>query len=301
MTRFRKVTPQMATPPDPPPALRPLREALAESRISASKSFGQHFLLDLNITRKIVRTSPAIAGRDVLEIGAGPGGLTRAILEAAPRKLVAVEKDRRFGELLNELKLAYPGRFDIHEGDAMESKEDDLFDGRREIVVIANLPYNISTALLIKWVLCDRWPPWYSDLVLMFQKEVADRILSPPGRKSYGRLSVMTQFRMTARKLFDVPASAFVPPPKVNSTILHLMPRPEADSPVTAQTLETILRHAFGQRRKMLKTSLRPLGGDVLNLLEHVGIAPTARAEEVDVETYANLAAFAADQRRQGS
>jgi len=266
--------------------LPPLREVIRRHGLSAKKSLGQNFLLDLNLTRRIARAAGPLAGVPVIEIGPGPGGLTRALLEQEAH-VIAVERDERALAALGELAARYPGQLDIEAGDAI------TFDPRPHLGstparVVANLPFNIATALLVGWLTTEPWPPWYDRLVLMFQREVAERITAPPGSKSYGRLSVLAGWRSTARMLFDIAASAFVPPPKVTSTLVELVPRAE---PLHCDTrlLERVTSAAFGQRRKMLRQSLKSLGGDPLALLASAGIEPTARAEEIPVEGFVAL------------
>ncbi len=280
----------MAESSDSRPArLRPLRDVIREDGLSASKVFGQNYLLDLNITRKIVRVASNIKGRPVLEIGPGPGGLSRAILEAEPDHLWVIEKDARFSGALNELENAYPGQLSIAFADALDVAETNLIGDTRDVIVMANLPYNISTQLLLKWVLQAQWPPWWSELILMFQKEVAERLLSPHGKKSYGRLSVMTQWRTQVTKAFDVPPSAFVPPPKVTSTVVKLVPNPDSKSQELSAALEFVVRHAFGQRRKMIKSSLGAAVTGLPQILEELGLSASARPEQFTVEDYVRI------------
>jgi 16S rRNA (adenine1518-N6/adenine1519-N6)-dimethyltransferase len=268
--------------------LPPLREVIRRHGLRAKKSLGQNFLLDLNLTRRIARAAGPLAGVTVVEIGPGPGGLTRALLaEGAPR-VVAIERDTRAIAALEEIAARHPGRLAIVAGDALTVDARVHLGGARARVV-ANLPYNIATALLVNWLTCEPWPPWYDRLVLMFQREVAERIVAAPGSKSYGRLSVLAQWRSEARILFDVAGSAFVPPPKVTSSLVALMPR-EKPLACDRRALERVTEAAFGQRRKMLRQSLRTLGGDALALLAAAGIAPTARAENIPVEGFVALA-----------
>jgi len=270
--------------------LPPLREVIARHDLGAKKALGQHFLLDLNITRKIARAAEVAPGDLVLEIGPGPGGLTRALLEAGAR-VVAVERDRRCVAALEELAAAWPGRLAVEEGDALAIDERALLGGSAKI--IANLPYNISTELLIKWLrLNAAGPPIWSRMTLMFQKEVADRILAAPGSKTYGRLSVIAQAASIPGRAFDLPARAFTPPPKVESSVVLFSPAPSPLASVAA--LERVTAAAFGQRRKMLRSSLKPVFGESLGTaLEKAGVAETARAEEVPVAKFVELAAAA--------
>jgi 16S rRNA (adenine1518-N6/adenine1519-N6)-dimethyltransferase len=272
--------------------LPPLREVIHRHGLRAKKSLGQNFLLDLNLTARIARAAGPLDGVEVVEIGPGPGGLTRALLAGGARRVIAVERDDRAIAALAEIAARYPRRLEIIAGDALE------FDPRRYLAhasarVVANLPYNIATALLVSWLTLEPWPPWYDRLVLMFQREVAERIVARPGSRSYGRLSVLAGWRAEARILFDVAGSAFVPPPKVTSSLVSLVPR---TTPLVCETraLERVTGSAFGQRRKMLRQSLKSLGTDPLALLERAGIDPTARAEEVPVAGFVALARAAA-------
>ncbi|BBK36609.1 ribosomal RNA small subunit methyltransferase A [Allostella sp. ATCC 35155] len=268
--------------PDPA-ALPPLREVIARHGLGARKALGQHFLLDLNLTRRIARAAGAIGEGSVIEIGPGPGGLTRALLECGAGRLVAVERDERCAAALAEVAAAYPGRLELVMGDALRIDPATLAPAPRRIV--ANLPYNIATALLLRWL--ER-PGDYAGMTLMFQKEVADRLLAQPGDPDYGRLSVLVQWLCRVRRLFDVPASAFVPPPKVTSSVVEIIPREAPLAAADRRSLERITQAAFGQRRKMLRASLRPLGGEALLLA--CGIDPTRRAEELTIEDFARLA-----------
>ncbi|MEQ7155341.1 16S rRNA (adenine(1518)-N(6)/adenine(1519)-N(6))-dimethyltransferase RsmA [Brevundimonas aurifodinae] len=260
-----------------------LRESLEAHGLLARKSFGQHFLLDLNVTRKIVRLAGPFEGRAVIEVGPGPGGLTRALLESDLGRLVLVEKDPRFLPLLSELDDG-DGRLAIVEGDALKVREADLVEGPAHLV--SNLPYNVGTPLLIKW-LTGPWTPL--SLTLMFQKEVADRIVAAPGDEAYGRLAVISQATASARIVMHLPAAAFTPPPKVASAVVHLIPRPDRPPPELQKRLERVTAAAFGQRRKMLRSSLKPLGGGAL--CEAAGIDPDARAETIDIGGFLRLAA----------
>ncbi|MGF1607867.1 MAG: 16S rRNA (adenine(1518)-N(6)/adenine(1519)-N(6))-dimethyltransferase RsmA [Kiloniellales bacterium] len=275
------------------PSLPPLRETIARHGLSARKALGQHFLLDLNLTGRIARAAQGTGGPlqegTVIEVGSGPGGLTRALLAAGAHRLVAIEKDQRCLAALAELAAAYPDSLQVVEGDALEIDAATLGPAPRKIV--ANLPYNVATPLLIGWLAAlRRDPAAFASLTLMFQKEVALRLIAAPGGKDYGRLSVMTQWLTAVRLLFDVPARAFTPPPKVTSSVVQLVPRPaEPDMPAFA-TMERVVGAAFGQRRKMLRQSLKALGGDPLPLLANVGIDETARAEQLTVAQFCALA-----------
>jgi 16S rRNA (adenine1518-N6/adenine1519-N6)-dimethyltransferase len=268
--------------------LPPLREVIRRHELRARKSLGQNFLLDLNLTGRIARAAGPLEGVDVVEVGPGPGGLTRALLSQGVRRVIAIERDDRAIGALGEIAARYPGRLEIVAGDAIGFDPRGLL-GQAPARVVANLPYNIATALLVDWLTSEPWPPWYDRLVLMFQREVAERIVASPGSKSYGRLSVLASWRSEARILFDIAPSAFVPPPKVTSSLVSLVPRP---SPLACErrALERVTEAAFGQRRKMLRQSLKSLGRDPLALLAQAGIEPTARAEEIPVAGFVALA-----------
>jgi 16S rRNA (adenine1518-N6/adenine1519-N6)-dimethyltransferase len=267
--------------------LPPLREVIARHGIAARKRLGQNFILDLNLTGRIARAAGALDGGTTIEIGPGPGGLTRALLAEGARRVVAIERDPRCLAALSELAALHPGRIELIDGDALALDPVALTEPPRRIV--ANLPYNIATALLVSWLSIEPWPPWYDSAVLMFQREVAERIVAAPGSKTYGRLSVLVQWRCEARIMFDVNPSAFVPPPKVTSSIVRLVPRP-APLPCDRTLLEKVTQAAFGQRRKMLRQSLRSLGADTAALLETASLEPTARAEEIPVSGFVALA-----------
>ena len=274
---------------EPGPALPPLREVIARHGLAARKSLGQNFLLDLNLTARIARAAGPLADCTVLEVGPGPGGLTRALLAAGARQVVAIERDDRCVAALADLAAAYPGRLTIVAADALTVDEDRLIAGPAKVV--ANLPYNIATALLLKWL---RNPRRFESYTLMFQKEVAERLAAAPGRKAYGRLSVLTQWLCEVRLLFDVNPRAFTPPPKVTSTVVGLTPRPTPLAPADMAALEAVTAAAFGQRRKMLRAALRGFTADPERLLAAAGIAPTRRAEELTVAEFCALArAFA--------
>ncbi len=273
--------------------LPPLREVIARHGIAAKKSLGQNFLLDLNLTGRIARAAGDLRDLVVVEVGPGPGGLTRALLAEGAKRVVAIERDERCLAALEEIAARYPGRLTIVAGDALEVDYATLVDG--PAAVVANLPYNIATPLLVGWLQTEPWPPWYGSLTLMFQREVAERIVAPPGSKTYGRLGVLAGWRTEAEIAFDVPARAFTPPPKVTSSVVRLVPRPSPLA-VDPSVLETVVAAAFGQRRKMLRQSLRTLGIDPLPLLAAAGIAETRRAEEIDVAGFVALARAAAPQ-----
>jgi len=278
-----------------PDGLPPLREVIRRHGLIAKKSLGQNFLLDLNLAARIARAAGALAGITVVEIGSGPGGLTRALLALDADRVIAVERDERAIAALHEIAERYPGRLDVVPADALTFDPRSRLD-HRPARIVANLPYNIATALLVSWVCVEPWPPWYDAAVLMFQREVAERIVAAPGSKSYGRLSVLVQWRCEARILFDVNPTAFVPPPKVKSSVVRIVPR-AAPAPCDRALLEAVTQAAFGQRRKMLRQSLRSLGADVAGLLAAAGLDPTARAEDIPVEGFVLLARALAFQR----
>jgi len=299
--------------------LPPLRDVIARHGLAAKKSLGQNFLLDLNLTRRIARAAGASEGGTFYEVGPGPGGLTRSLLAEGADKVIAVERDARCLPALEEIARAWRGKLVIISADAMAMDEAALLpQGAR---IAANLPYNVGTALLIKWLTQgastsktepgdkessvtgevlrpgvrpnEEWPPFWQSATLMFQKEVAQRITAQPGTEHYGRLSVLTQWRARPRILFDVNRSAFVPPPTVTSAILRLEPRQEPLAPARLEALEAVTAAAFGQRRKMLRQSLKPLGGE--QLAERAGIDPTARPEDLTIEQFAALARASVD------
>jgi 16S rRNA (adenine1518-N6/adenine1519-N6)-dimethyltransferase len=268
--------------------LPPLRDVIRRYDLSARKSLGQNFLLDLNLTGRIARAAGPLEGVTVVEVGPGPGGLTRALLAQGVRRVIAVERDERAVAALAEIAAHFPGRLTVIAGDALE------FDAASHVDtpparLVANLPYNIATALLVSWLTVEPWPPWYDRLVLMFQREVAERIVATPGSKTYGRLSVLAGWRAEAKILFDIAPSAFVPPPKVTSSLVQLVPRAHP-LPCDRAALERVTAAAFGRRRKMLRASLKSLGRDPLPLLEKAGLDPTARAEDIAVEGFVALA-----------
>jgi 16S rRNA (adenine1518-N6/adenine1519-N6)-dimethyltransferase len=276
--------------------LPPLRDVIRRHELSAKKSLGQNFLLDLNLTTRIARAAEPLEGATVLEVGPGPGGLTRALLALGVKRVIAIERDQRAIAALEEISAHYPGRLEIVAGDALE------FDARAQLAgerakVVANLPYNIATALLVTWLTAEPWPPWYDALVLMFQREVAMRIVAKVGDKAYGRLAVLAGWRTQAKIVFDVAPSAFVPQPLVTSSVVRLIPRSDPLA-CDSQTLQRVTEAAFGQRRKMLRQSLKTLGVDASALLAAAGIEPTARAEEIAVEGFVALARVFADQAK---
>ena len=266
--------------------LPPLRDVIAKYDLAAKKSLGQNFLLDLNLTRRIARAAGACEGGIFLEVGAGPGGLTRALLQEGADKVIAVERDARCLPALADIAVAYPGRLDVLNEDALALREEDILPPG--VRVAANLPYNVGTALLIKWLSGPGWPPFWASLTLMFQREVAERIVARPASEPYGRLSVLAAWRANAKILFDVNRNAFVPPPSVTSSVVRLEPLAEPAAPADLRKLEAVTAAAFGQRRKMLRQSLKPLGGEAL--LEKARIDPTARPEQLGVADFAALA-----------
>uniref|UniRef100_UPI003B51E483 16S rRNA (adenine(1518)-N(6)/adenine(1519)-N(6))- dimethyltransferase RsmA n=1 Tax=Roseovarius indicus TaxID=540747 RepID=UPI003B51E483 len=268
--------------------LPPLREVIATHGLSARKSLGQNFLLDLNLTAKIARAAGDLAGSDVLEIGPGPGGLTRGLLAEGARKVLAVEKDSRCIPALEEIAAACPGRLQIIEGDALEV--DPLAHLTPPIRIAANLPYNVGTELLVRWLTPKDWPPFWESLTLMFQREVAERIVAQPGGKAYGRLAVLAQWRCDARIVMSLPPGAFSPPPKVSSAVVHLTALPAPRYPANPKILQDVVARAFNQRRKMLRAALKGLGPDIEDRLVAAGIKPTDRAEVVSLEQFCALA-----------
>jgi 16S rRNA (adenine1518-N6/adenine1519-N6)-dimethyltransferase len=267
--------------------LPPLREVIARHGLAAKKSLGQNFLLDLNLTAKIARQAGDLTGSDILEVGPGPGGLTRGLLAEGARRVVAVEKDARCLPALAEIAAAYPGRLDIANADALDFDPAGL---TAPVKVVANLPYNVGTELLVRWLTPPAWPPFWTSLTLMFQREVAERITARPGTRAYGRLALLAQWRSEARIVLDLPPEAFTPPPKVRSAVVHLTALPAPRFPADAATLSRVVAMAFNQRRKMLRAALRGLAPDIEALLADAGIPPTARAEEIGLEAFCRLA-----------
>ncbi|MBA3449431.1 MAG: 16S rRNA (adenine(1518)-N(6)/adenine(1519)-N(6))-dimethyltransferase RsmA [Pseudaminobacter sp.] len=266
--------------------LPPLREIIDRHELQAKKSLGQNFLLDLNLTSRIARVAGDLSQSTVIEVGPGPGGLTRALLMNGAARVVAIERDQRCLAALSEIADHYPGRLEIIAGDALKT-DFAAIAGGAPVKIVANLPYNIGTELLVRWLTVDVWPPFYTSLTLMFQREVAERIVARPGNDAYGRLGVLAGWRTEAKIAFDVPPQAFTPPPKVTSSVIHLTPR---QTPLAAdvRTLGRVTEAAFGQRRKMLRQSLKGIEG--ARLLEATGIDGTRRAETLSVEEFAGLA-----------
>lgn len=272
-----------------PDGLPPLREVIRALGLSAKKSLGQNFLLDFNLTRRIARAAGPLDGVTVIEVGPGPGGLTRALLLEGASRVVAIEKDRRPLPALEAIAAHYPGKLDIVPADAREVDYRTL-PLSPPVRIVANLPYSVATPLLVSWLKTEPWPPWFDRLVLMFQREVADRIVASPKSKDYGRLAVLAQWRTSARILFTLPAQAFTPKPKVDSALVELVPKLAPEPSCDAASLEKVTAAAFGQRRKMLRSSLRQIAADSDALLQQLGIPPTARAEELDVAEFCRIA-----------
>ncbi|MCR9086720.1 MAG: 16S rRNA (adenine(1518)-N(6)/adenine(1519)-N(6))-dimethyltransferase RsmA [Rhodobacteraceae bacterium] len=269
-------------------SLPPLREVIRAHGLSARKSLGQNFLLDLNLTAKIARQAGDLTGCDVLEIGPGPGGLTRGLLAEGARRVVAVERDPRCLPALNEIADAYPGRLAVVEGDALEI--DTAAHLKPPVRIVANLPYNVGTELLVRWLTPERWPPVWQSLTLMFQREVAERIVAAPGSKAYGRLAILAQWRAEARIVMELPPQAFTPPPKVSSAVVHITALEAPRYPADPAILSRVVAQAFGQRRKMLRASLKALAPDIEVRLERLGIDPTDRAERLGLAQFCALA-----------
>ena len=268
--------------------LPPLREVIATHGLAAKKSLGQNFLLDLNLTAKIARQAGDLEGCDVLEVGPGPGGLTRGLLAEGARKVLAIEKDARCLPALTEIGAQYPGRLQVIEGDALEI--DPLAHLTPPIRVASNLPYNVGTELLVRWLTPPEWPPFWESLTLMFQREVAERIVAQPGSKAYGRLALLVSWRAEARIALSLPPEAFTPPPKVSSAVVHVTALPEPRYPADPKVLERVVAKAFNQRRKMLRAALKGLAPDIEDRLLASGIKPTDRAETVTLEQFCTLA-----------
>jgi 16S rRNA (adenine1518-N6/adenine1519-N6)-dimethyltransferase len=268
--------------------LPPLRDVIAAHGLSARKALGQNFILDLNLTAKIARAAGDLSTADVLEVGPGPGGLTRGLLAEGARRVVAVEKDARCLPALQQIAEAYPGRLEVIHGDALTLDWDRHL--KPPVKVVANLPYNVGTELLVRWLTPRDWPPLWSSLTLMFQREVAERIVAEAGSKAYGRLAILAQWRAEARIAMTLPPEAFTPPPKVRSAVVQIEALPEPRYPADAAILSRVVAAAFNQRRKMLRAALKGLAPDIECRLRAAGIAPTARAEEVPLEAFCALA-----------
>lgn len=266
--------------------LPPLRDVIERHGLQAKKTLGQNFLLDLNLTGKVARAAGDLTGVTVIEVGPGPGGLTRALLMHGAKRVIAIERDERCLAALAEISDHYPGRLEVVSGDALKTDFAALANGE-PTKIVANLPYNIGTELLVRWLTVETWPPFYQSLTLMFQREVAERIVARPASSAFGRLGVLAGWRTDARIAFDVPPQAFTPAPKVTSSVVHLEPR-MVPLPADVKVLGRVTEAAFGQRRKMLRQSLKSMGGE--KLLETVGIDPTRRAETLSVEEFVALA-----------
>jgi len=268
--------------------LPPLRDVIATHGLSARKSLGQNFLLDLNLTARIARAAGDLTGFDVLEVGPGPGGLTRGLLAEGARRVVAIEKDARCVPALAEIATAYPGRLEVLYADAMEL--DWAAHMTPPFKIVANLPYNVGTELLVRWLTPTDWPPLWDSLTLMFQREVADRIVAGPGSKTYGRLAVLAQWRSTAKIVLTLPPEAFSPPPKIHSAVVHLEALPEPRFPADPRILSRVVAAGFNQRRKMLRAALKGIAPDIEDRIIAAGLKPTDRAEQVPVEGFCALA-----------
>jgi len=271
-----------------PDGLPPLREVIAKTNLSARKSLGQNFILDLNLTRRIARSTGPLEGRQIIEVGPGPGGLTRALLMEGASRVVVIERDKRCLPALEEISAYYPERLEIIEGDALKLNYTAFANASSGI--IANLPYGIATELLIGWLKTEPWPPWFDSLALMFQKEVAERIVALPGSRSYGRLSILSQWRTSARIAFSLPARAFTPPPKIDSALVVFTPRQTTEDAGSLEALEKVTAAAFGQRRKMLRSSLKGVLADTDAVLARINIDPTLRAEQLTIAQFCTLA-----------
>ncbi|PIE14751.1 MAG: 16S rRNA (adenine(1518)-N(6)/adenine(1519)-N(6))-dimethyltransferase [Rhodobacterales bacterium] len=268
--------------------LPPLRDVIARYELQPKKALGQNFLLDLNLTSKIARQAGDLSGHDVLEIGPGPGGLTRGLLAEGARRVLAVEKDTRCLPALAEIADAYPGRLQVINADALDLEVSKHLTP--PIRIVANLPYNVGTELLVRWLTPQNWPPYWDSLTLMFQKEVAERIVAQPGSKAYGRLAILAQWRCEARMVLRLPPAAFTPPPKVHSAVVHLKCLPAPRFAADAQILSRVVAAAFNQRRKMLRSSLKGVAVDIESHLQAAGIKPTERAERISLQQFCALA-----------
>lgn len=278
----------MSAPPD---GLPPLGDVVRTLQLSARKTLGQHFILDLNLTRRIARSAGPLAGKTVVEIGPGPGGLTRALLLEGAERVIAVERDERCWPALEAVAARYPGQLDLHLGDALHVDWRKLMAGiKGRSVIVANLPYNVATLLLVGWLEGEPWPPWYSHMVLMFQKEVAERVVATPSTKAYGRLAVLAQWRTRPRLLFSLKPEAFTPPPAVASAVVEFRPIEQPQPECSVRSLAKLTGAAFGQRRKMLRQSLRPLVAEPEALLGAAGLVATLRGEALSVSDFARLA-----------
>ena len=268
--------------------LPPLREVITAHQLTARKSLGQNFLLDLNLTAKIARQAGDLSAYDILEIGPGPGGLTRGLLSEGARKILAIEKDNRCLPALEEIEKAFPGRLQVINEDALRLDPTQYLTA--PIRIISNLPYNVGTELLIRWLTPPNWPPFWKSLTLMFQKEVAQRIVAQPGSKAYGRLAILAQWRSEVKIVLNLPPDAFTPPPKVSSAVIHLEALPAPRYEANQKFLESLVAAAFNQRRKMLRSALKGLSPEIEDHLKAAGLSPTERAEQVSLEGFCALA-----------
>ena len=272
-----------------PDGLPPLRDIIRASGLTARKSLGQNFLLDFNLTRRIARAAGPLEGATIVEVGPGPGGLTRALLLEGASRVIAIEKDERCLPALDEIAQVYPGRLKIISTDAREVDYGAL-NLRRPARIVANLPYSVATPLLVGWLKSEPWPPWFDRLVLMFQREVALRIVAKPGSRNYGRLAVLSQCRTSPRILLTLPAAAFTPRPKVDSSVVELLPKEALQPSCDVAALERVTAAAFGQRRKMLRSSLQQITPNAEDLLRGLGLDPKARAEELEIVGFCRIA-----------
>jgi 16S rRNA (adenine1518-N6/adenine1519-N6)-dimethyltransferase len=274
-----------------PDGLPPLGDVVRALQLSARKSLGQHFILDLNLTRRIARLAEPLAGKTVVEIGPGPGGLTRALFLEGAERVIAVERDERCRPALEAIAARYPGRLDVHYRDALDLDWRNLIQsGPTKPLIVANLPYNVATTLLVGWLETDPWPPWFSRMVLMFQREVAERVVAEPNTKAYGRLAVLAQWRARPRLVLTIKPEAFTPPPAVASAVVDIKPVDHPSPPCTGRSLSRLTAAAFGQRRKMLRQSLKSLVREPEPLLAATGLEPTLRGEALSVSDFGRLA-----------
>ena len=273
-----------------PDGLPPLREVIERYGLNAKKSLGQNFLLDLNLTRKIARLAGDLSERTVVEIGPGPGGLTRALLIEGAKRVIAIERDDRCLPALAEVSSRYPGRLEVHPADALKVDWGHLPGGASSASIVANLPYGVASLLLVNWLETEPWPPWFDRMVLMFQREVAERIVAQPNSKAYGRLSILAQWRTEARIVMSLPPDAFTPPPKVSSAIVDFRPITQPQPPCRVKTLARVTAAAFGQRRKMLRSSLKQITAFPELLLKRAELVPELRAEDLSVSDFGRLA-----------
>ena len=274
-----------------PDGLPPLRDVIRDLGLTAKKSLGQNFILDLNLTRRIARIAGDLDGRTVVEVGPGPGGLTRALLLEGAGRVIAVERDERCLPALAAIAERHPGRLDVHLRDAIGADWPRLIgQPQRPALIVANLPYGAATKLLVGWLETEPWPPWFDRMVLMFQREVAERIVAEPRTKAYGRVAVIAQWRTEPHIALNLKPEAFTPPPKVASAVVAFVPRQRPALPCSVKVLGEVTAAAFGQRRKMLRASLKGLGANTERLLADVGLSPELRGEQLSVDDFARLA-----------